>query len=551
MDIHDDDDGLKKNGISRFGNFLGETVQRSGSPLSRRIIAFNLVALSLLVSGILFINQSSDGLSKLRSKNMLTNSNMISNVLANEVERLGLTDVFNAELLDMMNDLAAHGDIDSALYTKNGSRVVRADETIANTAPSINPMPSKTNDASDIFTDAWNRLSSVFATTRVANNEAYIEAFRSSLAIRSITKMDPVASTTTSETGQLIVFLATPIVVNKQVLGAIVISSASGEVDAFINAERDRILKVFALAIVTSILLSTLLANTIGRPLRDLANAAKRGSVQRTGGFNPDRVNIPDMTDRGDEIGDLSGQLRKMTTALYDRIEANEHFTADVTHEIKNPLTSLASAVESMGIVKTDEAKERLLDVIRDDVKRMDRLVTDISNASRLDAELAKNDMEPLDLAQLIRSLVDYHQTQANERQIVLNSILPDGELYILGLENRLAQVFVNLITNAISFVPAGGSVSVTVTRTSSGNAKVMVEDTGCGIPKDNLEDIFKRFYSSRPTQDFGNNSGLGLAISEQIVDAHGGRIWAENIYAGGDETSDPTGARFIVILPI
>ena len=271
--------------------------------------------------------------------------------------------------------------------------------------------------------------------------------------------------------------------------------------------------------------------------------------MANTGRINPGRIDIPDLTSRPDEIGDLSRQLRNMTSALYDRIEANEAFAADVAHEIKNPLTSLGSAVETMRMVKDDSARVRLLDVIRDDVNRMDRLVTDISNASRLDAELATDEMLTIDVVKMLKDLVDHQSEQADDQGVTLIGRFDPETPSVIGLESRLAQVFVNLITNAVSFVPEGGSVTINAFPHEKGEVAIVIEDTGCGIPPDNLEDVFKRFYSSRPEHDFGNNSGLGLSISKQIVEAHGGEIWAENVY--GDDPSTPTGARFTVLLPV
>ena len=352
-----------------------------------------------------------------------------------------------------------------------------------------------------------------------------------------------------NEIQQLILTVAVPVSHDGEMVGAIVLSTLGGEIDGFIRNERQQILQVFLLAALTSVFLSVLLANTTGRPLRQLAMAAQKGSVQNTSRINPGRIDIPDLTARLDEIGDLSRQLRNMTTALYDRIEANEAFAADVAHEIKNPLTSLGSAVETMRLVKNDAARDRLLDVIGDDVNRMDRLVTDISNASRLDAELATDEMASINVVKMLKNLVDHQSEMAAADGVAIVAKFDKTTPNIIGLESRLAQVFVNLITNAVSFVPDGGSVTVSVFQHEHGEVAIVIEDTGCGIPKENLEDVFKRFYSSRPEQEFGNNSGLGLSISKQIVEAHGGEIWAENVF--GDDPNTPTGARFTVLLPV
>ena len=239
-----------------------------------------------------------------------------------------------------------------------------------------------------------------------------------------------------------------------------------------------------------------------------------------------------------------------MVSALYERIDANEQFAADVAHEIKNPLASLRSAVGSLRMVKKEEHRVKLLDVIEHDVRRLDRLVSDISNASRLDSELVKEEEEEFDLLHMLGNLSEYLGQQASEKGIDFISDLPDTKFMMRGLEARLAQVFVNLITNAISFCEDGDAIRVWARRREN-RVLVVVEDTGPGIPDQALTKVFKRFYSQRPDTDFGNNSGLGLAISKQIVEAHGGVIWAENIRpTDADITSDPLGARFVVGLP-
>ena len=267
--------------------------------------------------------------------------------------------------------------------------------------------------------------------------------------------------------------------------------------------------------------------------------------------MNPGRIRIPDLTARPDEIGRLSGALRGMVSALYNRIDGNEQFAADVAHEIKNPLASLRSAVGTMRRIKRDDQREQLLNVIEHDVRRLDRLVSDISNASRLDSELVKEEEEPFDLLKLLSNLSEYLGADAKTKGVDLISDLPVDPIIVHGLEARLAQVFVNLITNAISFCEDGDAIRVWA-RKRENRVLIVIEDTGPGIPDQSLGKIFKRFYSQRPDEHFGNNSGLGLAISKQIVEAHGGVIWAENIRpTDADVTSDPLGARFVVGLPV
>jgi two-component system sensor histidine kinase ChvG len=240
-----------------------------------------------------------------------------------------------------------------------------------------------------------------------------------------------------------------------------------------------------------------------------------------------------------------------MVAALYERIEANEQFAADVAHEIKNPLASLRSAVGTLRVTKRDDQREKLLDIIDHDVRRLDRLVSDISNASRLDSELVKEEEKPFDLLKMLANLNEFLGKEARDKGIDYITDLPAQPIVIQGLEGRLAQVFVNLVSNAISFCGEGDAIRVWVRRRDN-RVLVVVEDTGPGIPENALQKIFQRFYSERPPGQFGNNSGLGLAISKQIVEAHGGVIWAENIRpTDADPSSEPLGARFVVGLPV
>jgi two-component system sensor histidine kinase ChvG len=298
------------------------------------------------------------------------------------------------------------------------------------------------------------------------------------------------------------------------------------------------------------VVLSILLAGTIAEPVRRLADAAE--SVRRR---IQSRVEIPDFTRRRDEIGHLSGTLRAMTNALYSRIEGIERFAADVAHELKNPLTSLRSAVETMPVARTDESRKRLLDVIQHDVKRLDRLISDISDASRLDAELQRQEATPIDLAKLLSTVVAVANEVKRDDCVKVTLKFEVGGLrgfQVPGHDSRLGQVVDNLIENARSFSPPGGTVRVTCRRRKD-HVEIFVDDDGPGVRPDAVEKIFERFYTDRPHQGFGQNSGLGLSISKQIVEAHGGAIWVENRMAAGTGigTAPPVaGARFIVRLP-
>jgi two-component system sensor histidine kinase ChvG len=344
---------------------------------------------------------------------------------------------------------------------------------------------------------------------------------------------------------------ATPIFGSEGQIGIVVVTTAAGEIDHLVRVEREQILQMFVVALMVSIGLSLVLASTIAHPLADLAAAAELGRDKNARKMRPTRVRIPDLTGRPDEIGRLSGALRGMVGALYDRIDANEQFAADVSHEIKNPLASLRSAVGTMRVARTEDQRNRLLEVIEHDVRRLDRLVSDISNASRLDSDLVKEDEQEFDLIPTLENIARYHSEEARRKGVDFITDLPPEKIVISGLEGRLAQVFVNLLSNAISFCQEGDAVRLWARRREN-RILIVVEDTGPGIPEEALTKVFNRFYSERPVQQFGNHSGLGLAISKQIVEAHGGVIWAENIRpTAADATSEPLGARLVVGLPI
>jgi two-component system sensor histidine kinase ChvG len=328
------------------------------------------------------------------------------------------------------------------------------------------------------------------------------------------------------------------------------LSTHGADIDDLVGAERLAIFKVFLVAAAVMVVLSFLLAGTIAGPVRRLAESAQlvRRRIRS-------RVEIPDFTRRRDEIGHLSGVLRDMTSALYRRIEAIESFAADVAHELKNPLTSLRSAVETLPLAKSDESRGRLLAVIQHDVKRLDRLISDISDASRLDAEMQRHEAQPVDLKRLLNTVVNVANEVPHDDGVLVSLTFEGDEqasFVVPGHDSRLGQVIDNLIDNARSFSPPGGTVRITC-RHLKNEVEILVDDDGPGVDPETLEKIFERFYTHRPHQDFGQNSGLGLSISKQIVEAHDGRIWVENRQAPGttaDEAPAVLGARFIVRLP-
>jgi two-component system sensor histidine kinase ChvG len=352
-----------------------------------------------------------------------------------------------------------------------------------------------------------------------------------------------------NERGDVIVSVAVPVQRFRAVRGSLMLSTQGADIDDMVEAERLAILKVFLIAATVMVLLSILLASTIAEPVRRLADAAE--SVRRR---IRSRVEIPDFTRRRDEIGHLSGTLRDMTDSLYSRIEAIESFAADVAHELKNPLTSLRSAVETLPLAKTEESRGRLLEIIQHDVKRLDRLISDISDASRLDAELQRQEAAPVDFAKLLGTLVAVANEVKRDDGVTVTLAFEGGDaraFQVPGHDSRLGQIVDNLIENGRSFSPPGGTVRVMCRRLKS-NVEIVVDDDGPGVRPDALDKVFERFYTDRPHQGFGQNSGLGLSISKQIAEAHGGTIWVENRIGpvGADGAPEVLGARFVVRLP-
>nr|WP_217354699.1 sensor histidine kinase [Ruegeria atlantica] len=525
-----------------------------GSPLARKIITLNLIALVTLVTGLLYLDDSRDEQVKQTARNLIGDAQLVSNVFEAQLRQSSSGQSQDASVLDVKDTLAGltlseGGEV--FVYDASGTLIGWA-RGAASEQAALMASESEIQTGSTLISDAlnavWTGLSRVF--TGAEPSEAPTLAQRVQTIVPGALQGQMQVQAVKDDFGETVIVAAAPILQDGVAVGAVAMAGPSGEIDALARREQERILQMFIVALLVSIGLSLVLASTIANPLADLAAAAELGK-DRGAGVNPGRIRIPDLTARPDEIGLLSRALRGMVTALYNRIDANEQFAADVAHEIKNPLASLQSAVGTLRMVTREDQREKLLGVIEHDVRRLDRLVSDISNASRLDAELVKEEEQPFDLLKLVGNISQYLGEDARAKGIDYITDLPSNPIIINGLEARLAQVFVNLITNAISFCEESDAIRVWVRRREN-RVLVVVEDTGPGIPEQALTKVFKRFYSQRPAEHFGNNSGLGLAISKQIVEAHGGVIWAENIRpTDADITSDPLGARFVVGLPV
>ncbi|MEM9060095.1 MAG: stimulus-sensing domain-containing protein [Pseudomonadota bacterium] len=528
------------------------------SSLQRRIIFFNLIGLALLVAGMTYLSNDKRNLIDVYVDSLRKQGEIIAIGIAETaaIEFDGKVAYDPVKSATVLSRLAQPTGVRIRLYDR-GQRLTADTYNLSAAGPPIEvtelppPVnPGRISAIVDRFERLYDQILGYFSddpeiyfevpTAGISRDEEVLRAARGQIAHQ----------VRVNSQGEVIVSVALPVTRLKAIMGVLQLSTVGGDIERFVDDERKAVMEVFFLASIVSVLLSILLANMIASPIRMLAKAAQSEGANAARPLNPDKPEIPDLTHRTDEIGELSDALIRMTSALYTRIGAIESFAADVAHEIKNPLTSLRSAVETMHYAKTPEQRQRLLDVIQNDVKRMDRLVTDISNASRLDAELVRERMEPLDLGELISMLAGVTEAQGSENNVQVKTLLPGGSFMTHGLEGRLAQVVTNLLGNALSFSPSGSTITVTGEKLKGGRVRVAVEDEGPGIPPDNLQSIFERFYSERPdTEAFGSHSGLGLSISRQIIEAHGGEIWAEN----RDNPNDPDqlkGARFVFELP-
>ena len=522
------------------------------SSLTRRILAINLLVLAVPIGGFFFLEQYQQSLIDQKIEALRVQGEVLANAIGTSavVNTPGVGQRLEpARSEELLRRLTAPTSTRARLFSSDGDLL---SDTRALAAPRgfvrIEELPPPQADRSfhniaiDLFESVVNWLPG--RTDLPAYRELRLQSASDYAEVEGALFGQGMAAVRDDTTGGMVISVAVPVQRYRQVLGALMLSTDSAEIEAGLRAVRISILRVFAVALGVTVLLSMYLAGTIGRPLRRLAAAAER--VQLAHGR---QAEIPDLN-RGDEIGDLSRDLRGMTTALWDRMDAIERFAADVAHEIKNPLTSLRSAVETVARVTDADQQRRLMTIILEDVQRLDRLISDISEASRIDAELSRLVPEPIDLGHLLSTLVEISQATAKDGHPRLKLNIPPGtDLTVPGLEGRLGQVFQNVISNALSFSPAGTTITCQAWRQDD-LVWVAIEDDGPGIHPNKLEGIFDRFYSDRPEGQaggFGKHSGLGLSISRQIVQAVGGRIWAENRH---DAAGRVLGARFIVELP-
>ena len=564
--------------IRRFARGVWSFIAtQSFSSLTRRIVILNLAGLVALFTGVLYLSQFRAGLIDARVQSLLVQSEIIAGAIAASAtvetdaitidpdrllelqagESYGPPDALSAtefpinpeRVAPVLRRLISPTKTRARIYDRDGVLILdsrnlygRGDVLRFDLPPPNAEQPSLMERAFIALRRWFGRGDlPLYQELGPENGKGYPEVVQALNGLHA-------SMVRVNDRGEVIVSVAVPVQRFRAVRGVLMLSTQGADIDEMVEAERLAIVKVFLVAAAVMTVLSILLAGTIAGPVRRLADGADR--VRRR---IRSRIEIPDFTRRRDEIGHLSGTLRDMTNALYTRIEAIESFAADVAHELRNPLTSLRSAVETLPLAKTEESRKRLLEVIEHDVKRLDRLISDISDASRLDAELQRQEARPVDLARLLDALVkaaNEIRTDDVEVTLAFEGGKPD-DFQVPGHDSRLGQVVSNLIDNARSFSPPGGKVRITA-RKLKNEVEITVDDDGPGIPPDALEKVFERFYTDRPDQGFGQNSGLGLSISKQIIEGHGGTIRAENRMAPAAPGAEPKvlGARFIVRLP-
>ena len=547
-----DDDAPAADGPGeRSRRGVGRARRRLLSPLTLHVLAVNVLALAILVGGLLFIGQYRESLFEAKVAALSINGAIIAGALGEGavggpperitlhveiatdfVRRLSQLTGTRVRLFDESGVLVA----DSRILL-GGNREVRARMLVP---------PAEKGYVSGLIgwaSDLVAGFPSLDPELPLYREPSPMVAGDFPEILRALEGETGSAQRRTAD-GQVMVTVALPVQRFKKILGALLLSASGEDIEAGVRDVRLAILQVFALAFAITVMLSIYLAATITRPVRRLAEVAEIVRRRPTR-----RVEIPDFTSRRDEIGDLSGALADMTGALYDRIEAIEAFAADVAHEVRNPITSIRSAVELLAQGDDPRRREKLTTIIQEDVARLDRLIGDIADASRLDAELARAEVGPVDLVRLVRILVGIErETGRGDSPDIVVDTGPDDALVVDGIEGRLGQVMRNLLANAVTFSPSGGRIQIRVFREND-HARITIEDDGRGIPEDMREAIFERFYTERPEGEaFGAHSGLGLSISRQIVAAHGGDIRAENRRNEGGEV---VGACFTVELPL
>ncbi len=540
-------------GARSAGDEQGRLRRRRFSTLTLRILAPNMLALGVLVGGVFLLDQYRDGLVDQKIAALQTQAEVIAGAL----EESALSGPPEGRRIDpataqrLLRRLVEPGEVRARLFAPSGELLADSRDLVAaGRQVQLRYLPPPGEES--LFESAAARLYD-WLLPRLPQDREF-PPYHERLLQRAEDYGEVMEALNGEIGGEIravgagsnrgiVLSVASPVQPLRQVLGGLMLTAGDADIEERVRDVRIAIIQAFFTALAVTVLLSLFLAQTIARPVRRLARAADR--VRHAGSASEA---IPDLSVRADEIGDLSVSLRAMTEALHARLSAIESFAADVAHEIKNPLSSLRSAVESLERTQDEATRRRLLAVIGEDVVRLDRLISDISNASRLDAELLRGDVEAVDLAGLLNAVGEIYRSRAAPAASRVEVVIADSRpLIVDGLDSQLGQVMYNLVDNALSFSPPEGRVWLRAAA-EGGEAVIRVEDEGPGVPASEREAIFRRFYSRRPEDDFGRHSGLGLSIVRQIVAAHGGRIRVRDRLEDGFTVP---GACFEVRLPL
>ncbi len=520
------------------------------SPLTLRIMAVNMAAVIVLGMGVLYTGQYERELIDSELQALANEGRLFAAALAEGGVREDFTE--RATLVDdlsrhMLRKLLEDRDIRTLLFDRGGEMIADSHQLLG--AGGLIQMqelpPLKARRGWVEGFEEWGENFLKFLPTHIPLPE-YPETL--SGRVQSYPHaIDTLAGNIYTNAwrgkdGNILLTVSLPVQRLKTVLGAVLIAKTGDDIERAVRSVQLTVLKIFLFSLTLTVLLSVYLSTTIGRPIMRLARAVE--NIREGIGSG---VNIPDLSARRDEIGVLSVALRDMTKALSDRMSAIENFAADVAHEIKNPLASVRSAIEAFEKVTDPARQAQLAAIIHDDIRRIDRLISDISAASRLDAEISRAEKEVFDLRGLLATLADTWKAKMAGGSKIALSMAGDKKLLVSGHQGQLAHVFYNLLDNAVSFTPTGRDIKVNA-FSKDGKIAVFVENEGPPIPDGNLERIFERFYTERPAaEDFGRHSGLGLSISRQILRAHQGDVIASNIK---NDDGTHRAVRFTVTLP-
>jgi len=562
--------------IDSFFSRLDDTIlwRYISSSLLRRIVVSNLLGLVVLFFGVLYLSQFNIWLIDTKRESLQLQSRLIARAIASSLSRHDANE--HAQFGSPISDMDPFADLMFTLSPERVSPVLRRllknsknqakvydlkGNMVADSKRMLPPRGIMSADENGKIINRpptknfWTRLKQWFladSELRVyrelgdANGHLYPE-------VRKALKGKTEALLFLTRSGKQIVSVATPIQLAGAIQGVLLLSTEPGEVDKALAEERFGIFALALVALCAAMIASYLLKRTVAGPMRQLSVAAENVTRNiRTAD------NLPQFDDREDEVGQLARSFTTMTSALLKRIDASEKFAADIAHELKNPLTAARSTAESLTYAKTEAQRNELVEQIQEELKRLNKLITDVSNASRMDAELARHVPEPVDLASVANNVCEILRDIAQDQSLRLKlhydkDAIASGAYVVAGHEGRLGQVLMNIIDNALSFSPEGGLVDVHLRRERN-QVVISVTDEGPGIEPDKLQTIFTRFYTYRPTEhgSRGNNSGLGLSISSEIIAAHGGQVWAEN--RGQPNTANTSnkdaGSRFTISLP-